>query len=288
MLRRDLLGCFAALSALTASFRAWSQDTQALTNFDATVAALENNPAELEAARRYREYEYRRLGPTDAELRAQPHLPSRYLSDKIISERARGLMILFEVTNQQRYTARYSKPTWPHGNSGVTIGIGYDLGYVTQEQLREDWQNILVTEQFNSLGSCCGVHGADAEFLPVYLADVNIPWSPALQQFDSALRNVAGETCYAFPGCQSLSSDSFGALVSLVYNRGSAMQRDPNDPLDRRREMRNVRGLVASRSLQAVPSQIRAMKRLWVGQPDAAGLLKRRDLEADLFAAGLS
>ena len=46
-----------------------------------------------------------------------------------ISGQAFDLIVEFEVTGEQAYTQRYRRPVWPKGQSGVTIGIGYDVGY---------------------------------------------------------------------------------------------------------------------------------------------------------------
>jgi GH24 family phage-related lysozyme (muramidase) len=70
-----------------------------------------------------------------------------------------------------------------------------------------------------------------------------------------------------------------GALVSLVYNRGSSMIDKPGD--DRRKEMRAIRDAVAVGNLRKIADQLRSMKRLWQGQ-SLGGLIARREAEADL------
>jgi hypothetical protein len=61
----------------------------------------------------------------------------------------------------------------------------------------------------------------------------------------------------AFPGINELSPDAQGALVSLVFNRGTSMEGD------RRREMRAIQAAVANGDLQEIADQLRSMKRLW-------------------------
>ena len=85
-----------------------------------------------------------------------------------------------------------------------------------------------------------------------------------------------------------LPSDAQGALVSLVYNRGSAVNGD------RRREMLAIRTIIQnavrngdisnhlSNVLNAIADQVISMKRLWVGA-GVDGLLRRRDAEAALI-----
>ncbi len=35
-----------------------------------------------------------------------------------------------------------SSPIWPGGESGITIGIGYDLAHVNHKQFRQDWSHL--------------------------------------------------------------------------------------------------------------------------------------------------
>ena len=60
-----------------------------------------------------------------------------------ISNRAFDLIVMLEVTSQAAYEHSYSHPTWPQGASGVTIGIGYDVGYVSKSLLWQDWQGAI-------------------------------------------------------------------------------------------------------------------------------------------------
>jgi GH24 family phage-related lysozyme (muramidase) len=82
-------------------------------------------------------------------------------------------------------------------------------------------------------------------------------------------------TIIAFPGVEELPADAQGALFSLVYNRGTAMEGD------RRMEMRTIRDAVKFGDLVTIVKQLRYMKRLWIGK-GLDGLLQRRDAEADL------
>src|SRR3981081_336751 len=50
---------------------------------------------------------------------------------QMYSERAYELIIDFEVGGRSEYERTYQRPEWPQGESGVTIGVGYDLGYNT-------------------------------------------------------------------------------------------------------------------------------------------------------------
>jgi GH24 family phage-related lysozyme (muramidase) len=169
----------------------------------------------------------------------------------------------------------------------VTIGIGYDLGYCTPSDLADDWRNLLTSSVIGRLAAVCGKKGDNARFLPSFYTDIRVNWNSAGAQLNSFLKLVAGQVINAFPGSEQLTADSFGALVSLAYNRGTAMHSQPGDALDRRREMSAVRDLIQQGKLSEVSGQIKEMKRIWKNDRDAAGLLSRRDAEASLFEVGL-
>src|SRR5438067_11642326 len=61
--------------------------------------------------------------------------PDGYTSRMLgpISDKARDLIFKFEDLDQPG--------EWPGGESGVTIGIGYDLGFATSEQFKADWSD---------------------------------------------------------------------------------------------------------------------------------------------------
>jgi len=201
----------------------------------------------------------------------------------MISQRAIDLIVAAEVSSQAYYEAHYQHPEWPGGASGVTIGIGYDLGYADQDKLEADWKSRVPDDMLDTMASCLGVHGGAArDLLHDVRDDITIPWDAAMAVF--LQRDVPlweGKVCAAIPAAANLSPDSLGALVSLAYNRGASF----NLPGDRYREMRAIRDHVTAGQLDLVPDDFRSMKRLW---PEMRGLRDRRDAEANLFAAGLA
>lgn len=288
LLRRHFwVGAAASLALGWPDVQAQSS-TPPIASFDALLASVSAKENELEEARAFRELDYRDAGPTREERAAQPGLARRYSDGKAISARARDLLVRFEVSSKARYELRYRAPIWPKGDSGVTIGIGYDVGYTDPDILRDDWQGLIPAAAITKLSDACGKKGGDAEVLVAFLSDVDVPWAAAEAQLQRMQKFVAGETLHSFPAAQDLSDDAFGALVSLVYNRGGSLKSNPSDKLDRRREMRAIRQLLQEGRPAEVPAQIRAMTRLWAGKADARGLLDRRELEARLFEAGIS
>lgn len=171
---------------------------------------------------------------------------------------------------------------WPGEASGITLGIGYDLGFATAQQFEEDWSEYLTSQQVDRLKTAIGVSGQNARVLAPKFSDIKVKWDDAVQVFKNrTLPLYSQRTEKAFPGADQLPANAQGALVSLVFNRGTAMVGD------HRKEMRAVRDAVAAGDLQEIANQIRAMKRLWVGK-GVDGLLKRRDAEARLVESGLT
>ena len=169
---------------------------------------------------------------------------------------------------------------WPGGQSGITIGIGYDLGYVTVDQFQSDWGEVLDANTCAKLQTCIGLRGSKAKARAGELSNIHIDRSEAEKVFEEQTLPVCMQrTEQAFPGVEDLPADAQGALVSLVYNRGTSMI--DNSPEDRRREMRAIRAAVARGDLQEIANQLRAMKRLWIGK-NLAGLIARREAEAKL------
>jgi len=169
---------------------------------------------------------------------------------------------------------------WPGGSSGITLGIGYDLGYVTVDQFESDWDDYLSAPQLARLKTAVGLRGIKAKNRATQFADIRIKRVDAEKVFvERTIPLCQLRTSQAFPGVERLPVDAQGALISLVYNRGTSMVDD--SPEDRRREMRAVRDAVAEQNLREIARQIRLMKRLWEGK-GLDGLLKRRDAEAGL------
>jgi len=201
-----------------------------------------------------------------------------------ISDRAAQMIVLFEVSSPAVYTARFQAPTWPAGLSGVTIGVGYDLGTVTAARFQADWSDELDAASLNRLAACCGVRGQQASQAVENVRDIRVPWAAADAVFRTrTLPATAAQTQAALANTASLPADSFGALVSLVYNRGPSFAAAG----DRYREMRAIAACMAARDFTAVPTQFRAMKRLWQSDPALSGLVARREQEATLFETGL-
>lgn len=169
---------------------------------------------------------------------------------------------------------------WPGGESGITLGYGYDLGY--EKSFADDWAAHLSSGYIARLLAALGKTGAAAHALAVRFHDIKISKEAALAVFMNAtLPHYEEETLHAFPGLDKVPDLVRGALVSLVFNRGTGMVGP------KRAEMRTIRDAVRINDLRMIAAQLRAMKRLWIGK-SLNGLLVRRENEAKLVEAALS
>ena len=221
-------------------------------------------------------------GLESLELSLPPELSA--LSDAdlqaLVSQNGHQLVLEFEVAGQKGYESKFKSPCWPAGESGITIGVGYDLGYNTEAQVTNSWRAHVLASDLQRLLSTVGLKGRAAKDRLADVKDIVLPFDAAVSVYrDTTVPSFARQTLAAFPGAQELHPDAFSALFSLVYNRGPSMSGS------RRSEMRNIREAIAAHRFQAVPHEIRAMKRLW--GPELSGLWKRRDAEALLFEQGL-
>lgn len=181
----------------------------------------------------------------------------------------------FEIGS--RYDPRIS---WPGGASGLTIGCGYDLGYSSAARIGLDWFD-LPAATVTRLKVYAGLTGTTAQAALAGTASIEVPEAIGRAVFEQIdIPRWIANTSAVFPHCDQLSGDSFGALVSLCFNRGTSIV-GPT-----RTEMAQIRNAMGAGRPDLVPNLIRAMKRLWIGK-GLDGLLLRRDAEAALFEEGL-
>jgi hypothetical protein len=206
-----------------------------------------------------------------------------------VSYEARDLIIQYEVGGGRSYydahLARPTVPAWQTTQSGVTVGIGVDVGQMTREQVARAFSGILSDEAVRALQSACGMKGRDAYYnaLPKVRNTVLVPWDKAVKVFETdTLPRFTKQTKDAFAlSFDRLHPHSSGALLSIVFNRGPSMNGSS------RLEMRLIRDDIATGNDQRVPGHIKDMKRLW-SYSTLKGLHLRRDSEAALFLKGVN
>lgn len=177
---------------------------------------------------------------------------------------------------------------WPKGESGITLGRGYDLGYTTAAEFRRDWSPHLPNYAIDLLTSAIGVKAHHAEAIASRFGNITISAAAADAVFTNAtLPKWIATTKKTFPGSEKLPPKAFGALVSLTFNRG------PSLAGPRRLEMRQIFDhledfaacqMSTADTLRAIAHSIKLMQRIW---PDLPGLQRRRRAESELVLSAL-
>lgn len=198
----------------------------------------------------------------------------------IVSKKAVDFIVNKEVSGKAFYDKRLTGICWPGGDSGATVGIGYDLGYQTPVSINADWIMQIGINQVNILKMFAGLKGNAAKNAVLgnkMATGVFIPFMAAYNVFLKTSLAAAGRRALSiYPGLDKLTPDAIGAIVSLVFNRGSSLEGD------RRVEMKNIVPLVANKDYEGIAKEIEGMKRLWTN-----GLVERRQQEADLVRGSL-
>lgn len=182
------------------------------------------------------------------------------------------LIIEFEVGGRSGYKNR---PEWPGGASGVTVGIGYDLGYFSPTVIKQDWYNL---PERDRLAGVSGITGRRAQSRLEQVHDIIVVWGTAIEVFEDVdITRTFGQCQRAFPGFDELRPNAQAALVSLVFNRGNSLN-GPN-----RSEMRAIRYDVPRKDYEDMAAQERKMIRVWSGMSIEKGMVRRRYAEAKLI-----
>ena len=213
------------------------------------------------------------VAPSSPAARPLVALPS----PPLLSPEGYQLLLDYEVGGGERYyTLKLARPTWPGYESGVTIGVGYDLGYNSAGVIRTDWHEVN-RPWLGRLAAVSGIKGRPAKPEAAELRDILIAWRLAEGVFQrvtlTRFHQLAART---FPGFTDLHPNAQAALVSLVFNRGSSM----TGP--RRAEMRSIRDRVPRQDYAGIAADIRAMIPIWAGTSIEKGMRRRREAEARL------
>ncbi len=195
-----------------------------------------------------------------------------------ISHKGLEQIVEFEIVSRAYYNRFLKSPIWPEGESGVTIGVGYDLGYQSKSQIEKDWRGQIPDADLEDLLAVTGLKKQAARARINSLRHISIPIEAAQKVFLTAtLPNWAKITAKTYPGVEKLPADAQAMLLSLVFNRGPSLSNKNS-----RKEMRAIKPLVALGDRAGIAAQIRSMKRIWEGRR-LGGLLKRRDKEAEMI-----
>ncbi len=183
---------------------------------------------------------------------------------------------------------------WPHfpGHaSGITIGVGYDLRFNTEDDFKSSWSSYLPATHINELAKDIDRKGSKSRAMELRNKGVEIPFKfawPVL--IHKTLPRFYQNTESIYPSINNLPDLCRSVLVSIVFNRGSKLSGST------RREMKEIQRILETADaphmnreqkkdlLQNVEEEILSMKRLWAR---GSGLLKRRQDEANLWREGL-
>lgn len=196
----------------------------------------------------------------------------------MLNKKSIDFIIQHEAGGRAYYDKVLQKPTWPGGESGITIGLGYDLGYNTEKQFVKDWGKTLTEANIKTLKTVIGLKGEKAKIsLKGDLLNIRIPYNIAYDVFVKCMvPRYYKLSLTIYPGLNELNEDTQGALVSMVFNRGSSLNGDS------RKEMRAIVELVKKKDYEAIAEEIEKSKRLWEHR-GLDGLVIRREAEADII-----
>ena len=184
---------------------------------------------------------------------------------------------------------------WPHFpglSSGITIGVGYDLRFNSEENFQNLWEEHLSPEILDELSKDIGKPGTKKRVKELKKLGVEIPFKSAWPVFiDNTLPRYFSDTEVIYHSLARLPDLCRSVLVSIVFNRGNSLQGA------RRIEMRAIRDILLTADdlrlhkrkrkmiLENIEDQLISMQRLW--EP-SSGVYKRRQAEANLWRTGLN
>lgn len=199
---------------------------------------------------------------------------------RLVSQKGIDFLLDNEVSSSSAqhsaYDRLYQRPEWPGGESGITIAVGYDLGF--ESTFESDWEPILDEQDYQDLKAVCGLSGDAARRRLKEVRHIMISWHHAYRVFDqNQLPREYIKTARMFPGLQNLSLNAQSALLSLEYNRGTSLV-GPS-----RTEMRTIRDMVPKVDYPGIAEQLRKMTRIWLGSTIEEDMTRRRYGEAELL-----
>lgn len=214
-----------------------------------------------------------------------------------LSKRGVNKLIGYEVgavhEDDVRYYNRFlNRPTVPPGDSGVTVGIGFDCGYNSKQAIQKAWGGKVNGNILAFLISSSGFKGdAARKLIKPNTTSFRIDFEIAKQVFyETSLPIFVKNTLTSYPNLPKLNPTCAAIIVGLVYNRGASLV--DSSPLAVRRkarlEMRQLQQAVNELDYNKIANCFSKMKRLWDGVPEFAGdnekriegLVKRREDEA--------
>jgi hypothetical protein len=201
-------------------------------------------------------------------------------------------LIAREETGGLSYYEKVTKwPHYPGHESGITIGVGYDLRFKGEEDFLSTWGSLLPENHIKLLRNDIHEKGSKNRAKELKNMGVEVPFKIAWQVFiKKTLPEYYEVTKSIYSSIDELPDLCRSALVSIVFNRGPGLSGSS------RREMKNIQNILEmasnpnlskndkKRILLEIEEEILSMQRLW---SRTSGLIKRRQSEANLWRKGL-
>ncbi|MBU0994065.1 MAG: peptidoglycan-binding protein [Proteobacteria bacterium] len=219
-------------------------------------------------------------------------LESRPEPSSLLPTNGLAFIALEETGGLTYYETNTRWPHFPGEASGITIGVGYDLKWNSEQNFRSTWSDYLLQDTIDELAKDIGKRGTKKRVNELRQRGIEVPFKSAWPVFaEKTLPRFYRETESIYPSLGHLPELCRSVLVSIVFNRGASLTGD------RRKEMKNIQSILSRASqeegskdeqkmiLADVEDQIISMKRLW---NSGSGLIKRRQSEANLWRKGLA
>ena len=160
-------------------------------------------------------------------------------------------VIEFETGGRNYYEKFLKRFTWPKAQSGITMGIGADLGYMSLNEFENYFSCYFTTDENTLIKSVIGLKGEVAKTALPKVKNIELSWINASEAFVKwTLPKFWKMTNDLYPGLDQLKEKAQIALVSLVFNRGASIS-GPS-----RSEMKNIKVIAFD-----------ADDTLWVNEP---------------------
>ena len=197
----------------------------------------------------------------------------------IASKKSIDLLIFSEISSETYYNKFLIHPVVPAGDSGITIGAGYDCGQMTKDLIISDWHEYLSIENLKLLITTAGLKGEKAKAILPSVKKISVSFEDGCKVFyKRSLPKYAKMTFNLYPGLDKLAPDAIGALISMIYNRGAATTGT------NREEIKSIIHLVPPKDYAGIAALVLHSKRIWENKKGMEGILTRRTTEANLIA----
>jgi hypothetical protein len=228
--------------------------------------------------------------PTPA-AREPPEAPAATTPNDGLANAKSRFIAAWEVAggDTSNVRSRYNPlPHWPEGQSGLTVGFGYDLRYNLGTTVAKDWDGKLTPDQLDKLDDYSPTIGKKGKWVPPKkkankaavkaTKDIEVRYEDAVKVLEEkTIPKFEEQAEKTFPGYSELDPYSQGVVLSLVYNRGGAMGKKKSL---RYKHFMMVKEAVAKKDTMAIAAAIRKMKVEHTNPKNKKGLHRRREGEA--------